>query len=435
MNYQESLKYIEETHKFGIRLGLDNMSKLLELLGNPQDKLNIIHVAGTNGKGSTCSFITSILKEAGYKVGLYTSPYLETFTERIRINGENIPEEDVARIVTLIREKIDQMVSEGYSYPTEFEIVTTMAFYYYCEQNVDFVALEVGLGGRYDATNIIKKSDVSVITSISLDHVGILGDTVAKIAYEKGGIIKENGVALVYDQSDEAKDVIKEICKEKNARYIEVKFDDINVKQSNINSQIYDCTIMGQRYEDLEINLIGEHQINNSIVALSAIEFLRNSKDLNISEDNIRCGLRNTRWPGRIEKIMDNPIFIIDGALNEDGARSLAKAIDKNFNGKKATLLIGMLEDKDIDGVLEILMPYFDKVITTTPESDRAINCEVLKNKISRYTDDVICKEKIEDAVKYTLETAKDDDVIISAGSLYMIGSVRTILNNMLVLN
>ena len=435
MNYQESLKYIEETHKFGIRLGLENMSKLLELLGNPQDKLNIIHVAGTNGKGSTCSFITSILKECGYKVGLYTSPYLETFTERIRINGENIPEEDVARIVTLIREKIEQMVSEGYSYPTEFEIVTTMAFYYYCEQEVDFVALEVGLGGRYDATNIIKKSDVSVITSISLDHVGILGDTVAKIAYEKGGIIKENGVAVVYDQSDEAKNVIKDICKEKNAKYIEVKFDDINVKQSDINTQVYDCSIMGQRYEDLEIQLIGDHQINNSMLALSAIEVLKELKNLNLNEEDIRKGLLNTRWPGRIEKIMDKPTFIIDGAHNEDGARSLAKAIAKNFNGKKATLLIGMLEDKDIDGVLEILMPYFNKVITTTPDNDRAINCETLKEKISKYVDDVVAISNIEDAVNYTLRNAKEDDVIISAGSLYMIGTVRTILNEILILN
>ena len=435
MNYEESLKYIQETHKFGIRLGLDNMSKLLELLGNPQDKLNIIHVAGTNGKGSTCSFITSILKECGYKVGLYTSPYLETFTERIRINGENIPEEDVARIVTLIREKIEQMVSEGYSYPTEFEIVTTMAFYYYCEQEVDFVALEVGLGGRYDATNIIKKSDVSVITSISLDHVGILGDTVAKIAYEKGGIIKENGVAVVYDQSDEAKNIIKDICKEKNAKYIEVKFDDINVKQSDINSQVYDCSIMGQRYEDLEIQLIGDHQINNSMLALSAIEVLKELKNLNLNEKDIRKGLLNTRWPGRIEKIMDKPTFIIDGAHNEDGARSLAKAIAKNFNGKKATLLIGMLEDKDIDGVLEILMPYFNKVITTTPDNDRAINCETLREKISKYVDDVVAISNIEDAVNYTLRNAKEDDVIISSGSLYMIGTVRTILNEILILN
>lgn len=434
MNYQESLQYIEETHKFGVRLGLDNISKLLELLGNPQDKINIIHVAGTNGKGSTCSFITSILKEAGYKVGLYTSPFLETFTERIRVNGKNISEDDVARIVTLIKEKIEYMVENGYSYPTEFEIVTAMAFYYYCEQNVDFVALEVGLGGRYDATNVINKSEVSVITSISLDHVGILGDTIAKIAYEKGGIIKENGVAIVYDQSEEAKDVIKDICKEKNAKYIEVKFDSMKIKKSDINSQVYSCKVMNKTYEDLEIKLIGEHQVNNSMLALSVIEYLKEAKNLDINEEDIRRGLLNTKWPGRIEKLMEDPIFIIDGAHNEDGASSLAKSISENFGNKKGTLLIGMLEDKDIDSVLKIIMPYFDKVITTTPDNPRAISCEILKDKISKYVDDVISIENIEEAVNYILRNSKKEDIIISAGSLYMIGSVRTIVNNILEL-
>ena len=193
MKYEEALEYISQTNKFGIRLGLENIGKLLELLGNPQETLNIIHVAGTNGKGSVCSFVSNILRECGYKVGLY----LETFTERIRVNGQNIPQDDVARIIELIKEKIEIMVREGYAYPTEFEVVTAMAFYYYSEQKVDFVALEVGLGGRYDATNIITKSLVSVIVSISLDHTGILGDTIEKIAYEKAGIIKENGVVLV----------------------------------------------------------------------------------------------------------------------------------------------------------------------------------------------------------------------------------------------
>ena len=291
MNYNEALQFIHESHKFGMRLGLDNIKRLLELLGNPQKNLNIIHIAGTNGKGSTCSFIASILKQGGYKVGLYTSPFLEVFTERIRINGVNIPKEEVGKIISIIKDKIEIMVNEGYSYPTEFEIVTAMAFYYYNQEKTDFVVLEVGLGGRYDATNVIDKPLVSVITSISLDHVGILGDTVAKIAYEKGGIIKENGVAIVYDQSEEAKTVIKDICNEKNAKYIEVKFDDINIKKSDINSQVYSCTIIGQRYEDLEINLIGDHQINNSILALSAVEFLRESKQLKISEDDIRRGL------------------------------------------------------------------------------------------------------------------------------------------------
>lgn len=429
MNYEGSLKYIEETHKFGVRLGLDNIGKLLDLLGNPQENLNIIHVAGTNGKGSTCSFISSILKEAGYKVGLYTSPFLETFTERIRVNGENIPEESVARIVTIMKEKIEQMVSEGYSYPTEFEIVTAMAFYYYNEQKVDYVALEVGMGGRYDATNIINQSEVSVITSISLDHIGILGDTVEKIAYEKGGIIKENGTVIIYDQSEEVKNVIKDICKDKNAKYIEVKFDNIKINQSDIYSQNYDCNVMDKGYKNLEIKLIGDHQINNSMLALSVMEHLKEAKNLTISEEDIRKGLINTRWPGRIEKIKENPIFIIDGAHNEDGAKSLAKAIEKNFKGKNLTLLIGMLEDKDIEGVLEILMPNFNKVITTTPDNPRAISCEVLKEKILKYVDNVVAKPQIEEAVKYTLENACEEDIIISAGSLYMIGTVRTLVN------
>lgn len=430
MNYKEALKYIEETHKFGIRLGLDNMTKLLDLLGNPQDNLNIIHMSGTNGKGSTCSFITSILKEAGYKVGLYTSPFLETFTERIRINGENIPEEDVARIISLIKEKIEQMVKEGYSYPTEFEIVTTMAFYYYYEQNVDYVALEVGLGGRYDATNIIKSSQVSVIGSISLDHTNILGDNISKIAYEKGGIIKENGVAIVYNQSDEVKNVIKQICYDKNATYIETNFDDIDIKKSDIYSQVYDVTIFDESYENIEIKLIGEHQINNSILALTVIKYLEGNKRLKVDDESIRKGLINTKWPGRIEKISENPLFIIDGAHNEDGALSLAKAIDKNFKYRNLTLLIGMLEDKDIDSVLDILIPKFNKVITTTPDNPRAIDSSKLKDKILRYTDNVVDKKDIEKALNYTLESSSDNDVIISAGSLYMIGSIRRLMTN-----
>ncbi|MCC0680925.1 bifunctional folylpolyglutamate synthase/dihydrofolate synthase [Clostridioides sp. ES-S-0005-03] len=432
MKYEEALEYISQTNKFGIRLGLENIGKLLELLGNPQETLNIIHVAGTNGKGSVCSFISNILRESGYKVGLYTSPYLETFAERIRVNGENIPQEDVARIIGLIKEKIEVMVSQGYAYPTEFEVVTAMAFYYYSEQKVDFVALEVGLGGRYDATNIITKSLVSVITSISLDHTGILGDTIEKIAYEKAGIIKENGIVLVYDQTDEAKDVIKSVCKEKNAKYIEVNFDDINIKKSNINSQIYDCNIMGETYKNLEIMLIGEHQINNSILAMSVLKYLKDIKKLdNISEESIRKGLITTKWPGRIEKIKESPIFIIDGAHNEDGAKSLAKALDKHFKDKKLTLLIGMLEDKDIDGVLDILMPKFSKVVTTTPNNPRAINSDILKEKILKYVSDVTSKHEIEDAVNYTLETSNKDDIIISAGSLYMIGTVRTLVKKL----
>lgn len=430
MNYNEALQFIHESHKFGMRLGLDNIKKLLELLGNPQNNLKIIHVAGTNGKGSTCSFISSILKESGYKVGLYTSPFLETFTERIRVNGENISEEEVGKIVSLIKEKIEIMVSEGYSCPTEFEIVTAMAFYYYNQEKVDFVALEVGLGGRYDATNVIDKPVVSAITSISLDHTGILGDTLAKIAFEKGGIIKENCPTIVYPQQEEASEVIKNICAEKKSKYIECDFKNIEIKSSNINSQIYNCNINGKELRDLEIKLIGDHQIKNSIVALNVIEYLNDIKITNISEENIRKGLLGTKWPGRIEKISENPMFIIDGAHNEEGAKSLANSIDKYFENKNKNLVIGMLEDKDIESVLDLLIPKFNKVITTTPDNPRAIDANKLKEKIERYNIEVTCKPNIKEAVDYALEISNKDDVIISAGSLYMIGNVRTIIVN-----
>lgn len=430
MNYNEALQFIHESHKFGMRLGLDNIKKLLELLGDPQNNLKIIHVAGTNGKGSTCSFISSILKESGYKVGLYTSPFLETFTERIRVNGENIREEEVGKIVSLIKEKIEIMVSEGYSYPTEFEIVTAMAFYYYNQEKVDFVALEVGLGGRYDATNVIDKPVVSAITSISLDHTGILGDTLAKIAFEKGGIIKEDCPTIVYPQQEEASEVIKNICAEKKSKYIECDFKNIEIKSSNINSQIYNCNINGKELRDLEIKLIGDHQIKNSIVALNVIEYLNDIKITNISEENIRKGLLETKWPGRIEKISENPMFIIDGAHNEEGAKSLANSIDKYFENKNKILVIGMLEDKDIDSVLDLLIPKFNNVITTTPDNPRAIDANKLKEKIERYNIEVTCKPNIKEAVDYALEISNKDDVIISAGSLYMIGNVRTIIVN-----
>ncbi|MEF9992371.1 MAG: folylpolyglutamate synthase/dihydrofolate synthase family protein [Peptostreptococcaceae bacterium] len=431
MNYNEALKYIHGSHKFGIRLGLDNIKKLLELLDNPQDKLKIIHIAGTNGKGSTCSFISTILKEGGYKVGLYTSPFLETFTERIRVNGDNIPEDEVGNIVSLIKEKIEVMVNEGYSYPTEFEIVTAMAFYYFYKENVDFVALEVGLGGRYDATNVIEKPIVSVITSISMDHIGVLGDTLGKIAFEKGGIIKENCTTIVYPQKYEAGQVIKNICKENRSKYIECNFNDINIKQSNINLQKYDCIINKKEYKDLEIKLIGDHQVKNSVLALNVIDYINDNLGLNISEECIRKGLAQTSWPGRIEKIKENPMFIIDGAHNEEGAESLAKAMDKYFKDKNKVLIIGMLEDKDISSVLDILIPRFNKVITTTPDNPRSIDADKLKKKIEEYNIDVISKPKINEAVEYALQNTKKEDVIISAGSLYMIGNVRSIIKNL----
>lgn len=425
MDYKEALDYISKSHKFGMRLGLDNIKKLLELLGNPQEKLKIIHVAGTNGKGSTCSFISTILKEFDYKVGLYTSPFLEVFNERIRINNENISDKDIGRIVSIIKEKIEIMVDKGFDYPTEFEIVTAMAFYYYFENNVDFVVLEVGLGGKYDATNVINKSEVSVITPISIDHINVLGNTISKIASEKAGIIKENSTVFIYNQSDEAKNVIKKVCDDKNSKFFEVLFDDIKIKHSDINYQEFDY----KNYKNLKINLIGEHQIKNSILAINVVEFILSKYNKKIDEDKLKLGLLNTKWAGRIEKIKENPLFIIDGAHNEDGAKSLSKVLDKNFKNKNLTLLLGMLEDKEIDKVLEILIPYFNKVVTTNVSNPRTKSCDDLKEKISNYVKEVYSIDNLEEALNFTLKNSDKDDIIISCGSLYLIGEIRRLSN------
>lgn len=425
MEYKEALDYISKSHKFGMRLGLDNIKRLLELLGNPQEKLKIIHVAGTNGKGSTCSFISTILKEFDYKVGLYTSPFLEVFNERIRINNENISDKDIGRIVSIIKEKIEIMVDKGFDYPTEFEIVTAMAFYYYFENNVDFVVLEVGLGGKYDATNVINKSEVSVITPISIDHINVLGNTISKIASEKAGIIKENSTVFIYNQSDEAKNVIKKVCNDKNSKFFEVLFDDIKIKHSDINYQEFDY----KNYKNLKINLIGEHQIKNSILAINVVEFILSKYNKKIDEDKLKLGLLNTKWAGRIEKIKENPLFIIDGAHNEDGAKSLSKVLDKNFKNKNLTLLLGMLEDKEIDKVLEILIPYFNKVVTTNVSNPRTISCDDLKEKISNYVKEVYSIDNLEEALNFTLKNSDKDDIIISCGSLYLIGEIRRLSN------
>lgn len=432
MNYNEALEYIHGTYRFGRKLGLDNITKLLELLGNPHEALNIIHVAGTNGKGSTASFINSILVNGGYKVGLYTSPYLETFTERIRVNGENIKEDDLGRVTAIVKEKVNEMVKVGYNHPTEFEIVTAIALYYYKEQNVDFVVLEVGMGGRYDATNVIKNPLVCVITPVSVDHTDYLGDTLGKIAFEKAGIIKENSFVVMYPQEKEAHDSIKNIVDEKNAKLVIANIEDKNILKTSIKGQVFNFTLGNEKYDDLEIKLIGDHQVNNSIVAINVIEILKNNYNIKINKEAIYKGLTETKWAGRIELLMEKPLVIIDGAHNEDGAVSLANAIDKYFSDKKITFIIGMLKDKDVDSVLNILIPKCSKVITTKPDSDRSLEAEELKEKIVKMEVDCIAIGDIKEAVKLAIDTYKEDEVIIFAGSLYMIGEVRSIINKSL---
>ena len=429
MNYEEALKYISDTYKFGSKLGLENIKRLTELLGNPQDRYKIIHIAGTNGKGSTSNMTHDVLMASGYKVGLFISPYLQEFSERIQINKNHIDKESLGRITGLIKEKVEIMLKEGYNHPTEFEIVTAIGFKYFEEQNIDFLVLEVGLGGRFDATNTISKSLISVITSISYDHMEYLGDTLEKIAYEKAGIIKENNDVVIYPQEKNIIDVICEQAKLKNARVHLTNKDNIQLMHTDIDGQT--LTYLDKSVFNLEnfnINLLGEHQIYNCLTVLKILEILK-EKGFNITEDSIRKGFLSCKFAGRFEIIQKNPLIVLDGGHNINGVEYFSKAIKKYFGDKKIILFYGMLKDKNPELVIDYLLDISKEIYTLTPNNPRAMSSDDLAKLIGRKNSSI----KVEALNSYEemlpiIKNADKDECIACVGSLYMIGDVRTML-------
>ncbi len=436
MDYRQALNYIENTGKFGSRLGLENVSRLLDILGNPHRDLRIIHVAGTNGKGSTCSFINSMLIYQGYNVGLYTSPYLEEFNERIKINNVNISDEDLAQSVSRVSDAIGQMIEEGCDHPTEFEIITACAFLYFRDRDVDFAVIEVGLGGRLDATNVCIPL-VSAITSISMDHTEYLGDTLARIAFEKGGIIKNKRPVVLYQQSDEVESVISSICSERDSELFITENDKIEYISEGMSSQSVNLEVMGHFYSGIEISLPGRHQARNLSVALSVLRLLEISSDISqVDTEALYRSIRETRWPGRMEVIKTEPLTIIDGAHNPDGAAILSESVDRYLVGKKINLVFGMLRDKDILSVAKMLAVRANRIIITEPESPRAASSAevhgiILEALRGEDVPDITEIPDIEEAVRHAQSMAGDGEAVIYAGSLYMIGRVRSLLRKM----
>lgn len=424
MNYDQAIEYIHGTSKFGVKLGLENVKTLLDLMGNPHKKLRYVHVAGTNGKGSTVAFIGSILVESGYRVGIYTSPFIQRFTERIRINNDEISKEDLARIASFVREKVEIMVSKGFNHPTEFEIVTAIAFQYFFEQDCDIVVLEVGLGGRFDSTNVIDDPLVSVITTISYDHMDILGDTLSKIAFEKAGIIKDGTNVVLYPQADEAERVFEEVCKEKKAKLNKISFDVAKILGFSIDGQEFNYKEM----KSLRISLLGKHQIKNAVTAIEAVSVLR-EKGYNITEDSIRKGLLKAKWPGRLEVLCRKPVFIIDGAHNLEGARALTGFLKEYFPQNKIVFIMGILKDKEYLSIIEEVVPYAKYIITVTPQNKRALPAKELSEIIKRYCNNIVTSDTIEGAVKKSLELTPEDGLICAFGSLYYIGEVRSMFS------
>lgn len=421
MNVQEAIAYIHNTYQFGSKLGLHNITKLMGYMGDPQDTLKYIHVAGTNGKGSTSSMIHSILKAQGYRVGLYTSPYLETFNERIQINGVNISNEALAEVTSFVKLHVDKMLAEGDAHPTEFEIVTAVAFEYYRREKVDIVVLEVGLGGRLDSTNVIRQPLVSVITPLDLDHVEYLGDTIEKVAFEKAGIIKMNSVCVIHPQKAEAEAVIATRCQGMGTRLILAPCFD---------AQILESTLEGTQFELFDkhysLKLIGDYQVRNAVVAISVMEALREVYSLEISDEAISKGLADTSWPGRLEVITRNPCVMIDGAHNLHGAKGLAAAVSHLMQERRIVAVVGILGDKDISGMLAEMMPLLDVVIATEPDNPRKMSADGLAERMSGYEAEIYRRPSIADAIELAFELARPEDVILCFGSLYMIGELRT---------
>lgn len=426
MKYEEAMKYITEVGNFGSNYGLERTYKLLEHLGNPERDLKLIHIAGTNGKGSTTSMITEILMGEGYKVGMYTSPFIEEFEERIQINRNNIPKESLAILMDEIKVAVDKVIEAGYNHPTEFEIITVLMLLYFKKENIDFGVIEVGLGGTLDSTNVIKPI-IQVITSISFDHTNLLGNTLEKIAREKAGIIKKGIPTVIYPQQEEVLKVIKNKCFEMDSElYIA---NNENLKFKNIVNLDKPYQLLKYNNEiDILSPLLGEHQIINLSVAMQAIEVLNNKNIIDISIANIVKSIKNVSWKGRLEVLSNNPYVVIDGAHNIQGIKTLSRNIKKYFKYENLYLILGILADKDVEEMIKIITPMAKKVYSVTPNSIRGELAESLKDEVSKFNKNCKAFDKYEEAYLEALNDASEKDLILASGSLYMIGDMRKII-------
>lgn len=416
MNYQQAIDYIHSLLVFGSRPGLERIKTLLHKLDNPQDKLKFIHVAGTNGKGSVCTMLSEILKNASYKVGLYTSPYIVSFRERIQVNSEMISKDDLVSAVKKIKVVVDKLQEDGIII-TEFEIITALAFQYFYEQKCDIVVLEVGLGGTYDATNVIKNSVTNVITAISKDHMSVLGNTLPEIAQNKCGIIKNDSDTVMYPIQDET--VIKvtqeNVQKKCGTLIIPLKEKLKSIKIEKTHSQFeYDN-------KSFELNLIGEHQIYNAITAIEAAKNL-NNKGFIISDENIFEGIKSAKIPSRVELISQNPLIIIDGGHNVQGAEAFSKVLEKYDD---VIAVISMMQDKEVETAVRLIASKSSCMIACKCSNERAMDSRNLAEICKKYCNDVYQIESPEMAFEKALEIQKNNNLIAVCGSLYLASDLR----------
>lgn len=423
MNYNEALEFIHSRMKFGSQPGMERISALCEAFGNPQDKLKYVHVAGTNGKGSTCTMIAKILEASGYKVGLFTSPFITDFRERIQINSQMIPKESFAAIVERIIPVIDDLKQKNIN-PTEFEIITIAAFLYFEQENCDIVVLEVGLGGTLDSTNIIKSSEVSVVTSISMDHTDILGDTILEIAAHKCGIFKQGGHVVGYPQPDfTVERYVKEKAKEAGCDYTHSELGRIRLVREEFDGStiIYaGCTF--------KLPLTGKHQIYNFSTAIAAINVLK-GKGWNVSMKNMLDGIASLKMPARVETVSTDPLVIIDGGHNAEGFDALCYTIEKYLKGKKIIAVFGMMKDKDYKYCAKKLAPLCEIIYTTTVSNPRSLTAKELAEELKLYGAKVKPVDDCGKAYKKAVKKADKDTAVIVCGSLYLASDIKNLQN------
>ena len=421
---------IHEFNRFGMVLGLDRMEELLRRLGNPQDDLKVIHVAGTNGKGSVSKYLEEGLSACGYKMGLYTSPYIETFNERIRYDGADISDEDLEYYGQKVVSAAEAMVADGLDSPTEFEVVTAIAFLYFAGRQADITILEVGLGGIGDSTNVVKSPLASVITSISYDHMAQLGSSLAEIAVNKAGIIKTGCPVIANVPQRDAAKIIARKAYAMGSRLYDISGIRAAVSDETPFSQKVSMELYEKSYSDVEISMVGRHQAENLKTALATLEILRKSGAVKLDREALYEGLKRARQPGRFEVISEDPLVIIDGAHNEAGAQALQETMAQYFAGKKILLVAGILADKEIDSIVKFLTKITDHIIVTEPDNPRKLAAEKLAEHVADFGVAAEAVSDVEAVVHRAKELADGYDVILFAGSLYLIGDVRRLWRN-----
>ena len=428
MNYREATEYIEELQQYGSVLGLDSMRELCSRLGNPQDELRFVHIAGTNGKGSVLAYVSTILKEAGYRVGRYLSPTITDYRERFQIDGRFITQSGLCKYLEQVKEAAEAMAAEGKPHPTPFEVETAVAFLYFLDKKCDIVVLETGLGGALDATNVVKTTVAAVFASISMDHMAILGDTLVKIALVKAGIMKDRCYVVTARQDPAVAKILKQAALLRKCKLYTADAERAKQVYYGVTKQRF--TYAG--YKNLEISMLGKFQIENAVVAVETIQVLAKA-GFPVKEEALRRGLLLTSWPGRFSVIGKKPLFIADGAHNEDASRRLAESLQFYFAEKKMIFILGMLKDKEYEKVINNTCNMAEHIITVTPPiRERAMPAYELAQAVRECNGNVTVADSVPEAVEiaYLLASREKDAVIVAFGSLSYLGELMKVVEH-----